>query len=252
VLHSSAHDIRRAAEDNAHAFKTPIAVIRQSLEPLKRGMTADNRRASRALGLIESSLDKLDGLVSSAWRLDAATADVIDTTRADFDLSSLLARIIRTHAEPAAQRHITLLGTLAPHVVVHANEEMVETVVENVLNNAVSFSPDGESIGIRLEPRGGFAELLIGDSGPGVPSEDLTRIFDRYFSQRPADGEQHDDQGTHFGIGLWIARRNVEALGGSIQAENRRPNGLLIRINLPLSAVARQTAGAQRAIARLV
>jgi two-component system sensor histidine kinase ChvG len=251
VLHSSANDIRRAAEDNAHAFKTPIAVIRQSLEPLKRGMTADNRRVSRALGLIESSLDKLDGLVSSAWRLDAATADLIDTTRTDFDLSSLLARIIRTHADPAAQRHITLLGTITPHVIVHANEEMVETVVENVLNNAVSFSPDGESIGIRLEARGGFAELVIGDSGPGVPPEDLTRIFDRYYSHRPTN-EQHDDQSTHFGIGLWIARRNVEALGGTIQAENRRPNGLLLRINLPLGSAARQAAGAQRAIARLV
>jgi two-component system, OmpR family, sensor histidine kinase ChvG len=252
VLHSSAHDIRRAAEDNAHAFKTPIAVIRQSLEPLKRGMTADNRRVSRALGLIESSLDKLDGLVSSAWRLDAATADLIDTTRTDFDLSSLLARIIRTHADPAAQRHITLLGTITPHVVVYANEEMVETVVENVLNNAVSFSPDGESIGIRLEVRGGFAELVIGDSGPGVPPEDLTRIFDRYYSHRPANAELHDDQSTHFGIGLWIARRNVEALGGTIQAENRRPNGLLLRINLLLGSAARQAAGAQRAIARLV
>jgi two-component system sensor histidine kinase ChvG len=129
---------------------------------------------------------------------------------------------------------------------------MVETVVENVLNNAVSFSPDGESIGIRLEARGAFAELLIGDSGPGVPAEDLTRIFDRYFSQRPTDGEQHDDQATHFGIGLWIARRNVEALGGTIQAENRRPNGLLLRINLPLGSSARQSASAQRAMARLV
>jgi two-component system, OmpR family, sensor histidine kinase ChvG len=252
VLHSSANDIRRAAEDNTHAFKTPIAVIRQSLEPLKRGMTADNRRASRALGLIESSLDKLDGLVSSAWRLDAATADVIDTTRTDFDLSSLLARLIRTHADTAAQRHVSLVGTIAPEIVIHANEEMVETVVENVLNNAVSFSPDAESIGIRLDARGAFAELVIGDSGPGVPADDLDRIFDRYFSQRPADGEQHDDHGTHFGIGLWIARRNVEALGGTIRAENRRPNGLLLRINLPLGSAARQAAGTPRAIARLV
>jgi len=163
-----------------------------------------------------------------------------------------VARLIRTHADTSAQRHVTLVGTIAPHVVIHANEEMVETVVENVLNNAVSFSPDGESIGIRLEARGAFAELVIGDSGPGVPAEDLTRIFDRYFSHRPDDVEPHDDQGTHFGIGLWIARRNVEALGGTIQAENRRPNGLLLRINLPLGSTARQTVGSQRAIARLI
>src|SRR5216683_4107511 len=101
----------------------------------------------------------------------------------------------------------------------------------------ISFSPDGDSIGIRLEPRGEFAELLIGDSGPGVPREDLARIFDRYFSQRPPK-IGHDDEAAHFGIGLWIARRNVEALGGSIRAENRQPNGLLLRIKLPLSPAA--------------
>ena len=246
VLHSSADDIRRAAEDNAHAFKTPIAVIRQSLEPVKRGMTTENRRTSRALGLIESSLDKLDGLVASARRLDEATADLIDTTRTDFDLSGLLARLIRAHADTVAQRRIILMDNIAPHVFVHANEEMVETVLENVLNNAMSFSPDGETIGIRLEPRGTAAELLIGDSGPGVPPDDLIRIFDRYFSQRPADGEQHDDHSTHFGIGLWIARRNVEALGGTIAAENREPTGLLVRINLPLHAGPRQIANLPR------
>jgi two-component system sensor histidine kinase ChvG len=71
-----------------------------------------------------------------------------------------------------------------------------------------------------------------------VPPENLSRIFDRYFSQRtpPPNGES---QGPHFGIGLWIARRNVEALGGTITAENRRPNGLLMRVRLPRAEVAR-------------
>jgi len=250
VLHSSANDIRRAAEDNAHAFKTPIAVIRQSLEPLKRGITDENRRGMRALGLIESSLDKLDGLIASARRLDEATADLIDTTRTDFDLSSLLARLVQTHADNLAQRFLTVRGEIAPRVLVRANEEMVETVVENVLDNAISFSPDGDSIGIRLEPRGEFAELLIGDSGPGVPQDDLARIFDRYFSQRPPKIGR-DDEAAHFGIGLWIARRNVEALGGSIRAENRQPNGLMLRIKLPLSPAARQMPAAHRGAARL-
>src|SRR5216683_2181382 len=254
VRHRLRHFAERARAIRNHGPGTGSFVahnvIRQSLEPLRRGMAAENRRTARALGLIESSLDKLDGLVASARRLDEATADLIDTTRADFDLSSLLVRLIRAHADSAAQRHITLLGDIAPRVFVHANEEMVETVIENVLNNAVSFSPDGDNIGIRLETRDSFAELLIGDSGPGVPADDLTRIFDRYFSQRPANGEQYDDQSTHFGIGLWIARRNVEALGGSIAAENRQPNGLLLRIKLPLDSKTRLTL-APRAAARL-
>ena len=84
-----------------------------------------------------------------------------------------------------------------------------------------------------------MAELLIGDSGPGVPPDNLERIFDRYFSQRPAAARGGDGQ-THFGIGLWVARRNVEALGGTISAENRQPHGLLMRVRLPLAEVARR------------
>jgi len=251
VLRNSANDIRRAAEDNAHAFKTPIAVIRQSLEPLKRGISVENQRALRALGLIESSLDKLDGLVASARRLDEATADLIDTRRTDVDLSIVIGRLLHAHAGSLAQRRISLRGNIVPGVIIHANEEMVETVLENVIDNALSFSPDGESIGVRVEPRGEIAEVMIGDSGPGVAPEDLGRIFDRYFSHRPTRGPIDDAPGTHFGIGLWIARRNVEALGGTIRAENRKPNGLLVRIDLPLAAPARAKLAAQKPVARL-
>jgi two-component system, OmpR family, sensor histidine kinase ChvG len=237
VLDASARGIRRAAEDNAHAFKTPIAVIRQSLEPVKRALPAENQRGLRAMGLIENSLDKLDALIASARRLDEATADLMDMPRWDLDLSNLLGRLLQAHADMFAERHLALKGHIAPRVLIHANEEMVEIVIENLLDNAVSFSPEGEAIGIRLEAHDGFAELLIGDAGPGVSSEDLTRIFERYFSLRAP--QTSDGDGTHFGIGLWIARRNVEALGGTIVAENRRPHGLLMRVRLPLAEAAR-------------
>jgi two-component system sensor histidine kinase ChvG len=235
VLHNSAEDIRRAAEDNAHAFKTPIAVIRQSLEPLRRSLSADNQRAARALGLIESSLDRLDGLVASARRLEHATADLIDTTRADIDLSRVLERLLTAHVDVLAERGLVFRGSIAPGILVRAEEEMVETVIENLLDNAISFSPEGESIGVRLEARDDKAELVIADAGPGVPPENLERIFDRYFSHRPPGKSVDEHNATHFGIGLWVARRNVEALGGSIDAENRRPRGLLMRVRLPLA-----------------
>jgi two-component system sensor histidine kinase ChvG len=235
-LQRSAEDIRRAAEDNAHAFKTPIAVIRQSLEPLRRTIGADNQRGVRALGLIESSLDKLDGLVASQRRLDETTADIMNTKRQPIDLSRLVHQLLDAQSGVFARQRLSLKGHVTPGVVVMGDEEMIETVIENIVENAVSFSPEGESIGVRLEARSRYAELLVGDSGPGVPEADLERIFERYFSQRPA---RKDGDGTHFGIGLWIARRNVEALGGTIRAENRRPNGLLMRVSLPLAPGAR-------------
>jgi two-component system sensor histidine kinase ChvG len=239
VLSNSAQDLRRAAEDNAHAFKTPIAVIRQSLEPLKRQIAAENQRGMRAIGLIESSLDKLDGLVASARRLDEATADLIETRRVPLDLSQCLERLLNAHTDVFARKKLALKGHIAPGVVVLANEEMIETLIENLLDNAISFSPEGESIGIRLETRENEVELLVGDAGPGVPEQNLARIFDRYFSERPPEHREDEHHGTHFGIGLWVARRNVEAMGGAIHAENRRPHGLLMRVKFPLGLAQR-------------
>jgi two-component system sensor histidine kinase ChvG len=78
----------------------------------------------------------------------------------------------------------------------------------------------------------------------------LARIFDRYFSHRPqrASGDEHN--ATHFGIGLWVARRNVEALGGTISAENRKPHGLLMRVTLPLAQQTRLSPPNQKIAAR--
>lgn len=233
ALQNAARDIRRAAEDNAHAFKTPVAIIRQSLEPIGRAIGTENTRALRALGLIERSLDKLDGLVASSRRLDEATANLLDMPRVDFDLSVFLDRLLSAHAEIFRQRNIRLRASIESGVVVRANEEMLEIVVENVLENAISFSCDSDAIGVKLEARGDWAELLIADEGPGVRSPDLPRIFDRYFSSR-AEAPSGDDPSVHYGVGLWIVRRNVEALGGRVTAENREPHGLLMRIVLPL------------------
>ena len=242
VLDASARDIRRAAEDNAHAFKTPIAVIRQSLEPLKRALDPGNQRGQRAIGLIETSLDRLDGLVASARHLDETTAELMDMPRSDIDLSALLTRLLQAQAPFLAARRIDLRGHIRPNVTVHANEEMVETVIENLFDNALSFSTEGQSIGVRLERQGDMAELIVADAGPGVPEENLERIFERYFSVRPPP-ETGGEVVSHFGLGLWIARRYVEALGGTIAAQNRTPHGLAVRMRLPLADAARLAHG---------
>ena len=99
---------------------------------------------------------------------------------------------------------------------------MIETVVENLIDNAVSFSPAGGEILVHLTRNGRFAHLTVSDQGPGIPPEQLERIFDRYYSERRADAAG-DAPPSYSGIGLWIARRNVEAMGGTIQAENLTP-----------------------------
>jgi two-component system sensor histidine kinase ChvG len=243
ALYRSAADIRRTAEDNAHAFKTPIAVIRQSIEPLRRVLPTDNQRAQRAIGVVEHSLDRLDGLVASARSLDEATADLIAEPRVPVNLGGVVGRLIQIQSPILASRDVTIIlashdltltADLLPGLFVLGTEEMIETVVENLIDNAVSFSSRGSEILVHLTRDGAFAHLAVCDQGPGVPAGQLDRIFDRYYSERRAETTS-ESPSSYFGIGLWIARRNVEAMGGTIEAENRSPRGLAVQVRLPLA-----------------
>jgi len=243
ALYRSAAEIRRTAEENAHAFKTPIAVIRQSLEPLRRVLPGDNQRAQRAIGLVENSLDRLDGLVASARSLDEATADLIAEPRVPVDLGAVIGRLIQIQSAILAHRDVTIIlashdltltADLLPGLFVLGSEEMIETVLENLIDNAVSFSPPGSEILVHLARDGSFAHLTVSDQGPGVPAGQIDRIFDRYYSERRAETTS-ESPSSYFGIGLWIARRNVEAMGGTVEAENRTPHGLAVHVRLPLA-----------------
>ena len=122
---------------------------------------------------------------------------------------------------------------IEPGIAVWGNEDMLESVIENVVENAISVSPSGGLVTVTLKREGEEAILTVEDQGSGVDPENLERIFERYFSQRPADGENEE---SHFGIGLWIVRRNVEAMGGSVTAENLDAGGLRITVRLHVAA----------------
>jgi two-component system sensor histidine kinase ChvG len=234
ALHGSAAAIRRAAEDNAHAFKTPIAVIRQSLEPLRRVISADNQRLRRAIERVDHSLDRLDGLVASARRLDEATADLVAEPRRPVDLARLLGKLIESRAALLPGRDLHLRGDLSSGVYVLGSEAIIETIIENLIDNAASFAPAGSEILVRLGQEREVAHIEVCDEGPGVPPAQLDQIFERYFSAR-RKGAQNNSVPESFGIGLSIARRNVEAMYGTIEAQNRIPRGLIIHIRLPVA-----------------
>ncbi|HET8726447.1 MAG TPA: HAMP domain-containing sensor histidine kinase [Alphaproteobacteria bacterium] len=236
-LRQSTENIRRAAEDNAHAFKTPIGVIRQSIEPLKKLAGAD-RRGGIALDMIEKATNRLDTLVSTARQMDEATADLVDPAMSEIDLSTLIRRMADGVASIYTTRMIKLETSIEPNLKVRGSEDVIETIVENILDNAHSFSSPGDDVTIGLKRNGASAELSIRDRGPGVEPAKLERIFDRYFSDRPELAATVNGTSVpegHFGIGLWIVRENVAALGGRVTAENNEGRGLTVRVILPLA-----------------
>ena len=239
TLRASADGLRRAAEDNAHAFKTPIAIMRQSIEPLRRIVPPVETRGRRALDVLEMSVDRLDQLVSTARRMDETMAELLNPPRQRVNLSGLLKRMTVAYSHVMEAHKLRLATTVADNVFVRASEELLETVVENLLDNSVSVSHPLSQITMTLRRQGGWAHLTIQDQGPGVPPQDLERIFERRFSNR-SNSAVNDAAAAqtveHAGIGLWVVRRNLLAIGGRVQAENAATGGLIMRIAIPLVA----------------
>lgn len=236
ALNDSARIIRQTAEENAHALKAPVAVISQAVEPIKRTLGENNPGARRAVALIEQSVERLDALVSAARRLDQVTAEAIDPGRETVDLSTLLDFLLDGYAESWSGTGPAIERAVEPGLAVTATPDMLETIFENLLENAHGFSPADGRIRVSAVRHYGQVEIAVDDDGPGVDPLKLERIFERYVSERPAEGlGSAAAGGSHFGIGLWIVRRNVEALNGSVTAENRVARGLRVIVRLPLT-----------------
>ena len=233
-LRGVSQQIRQNAEDKAHSFKTPLATIRSALEPVRRAVPLDNQRARRALEIIDSALTRLLDLVVAAQRHDISTADLIEAPRVPTDLSQLVGDAALHFREILAAREITLIRRLEERASVRAGQGMLETVLQCVLENAISFSPRGGTIIVTLSIAGHTVELKVEDEGPGVQPDKIPHMFERYFSSRPQD-DRDAPAASHAGLGLWIVRRNVEALGGRVAAANRPGGGLSIAISLPRS-----------------
>lgn len=242
TLRESALSIRRAAEDNAHAFKTPLGIIRQSLEPLRRRIPTDDVRAERAFAGIHAALDKLDGVIATARRLDRATADSLDPPRERVNLSAIARSAVADYAHGLPTGGPRLAVDIADGLNVIGSAELLETVIENILDNALSFTPDGRTVRVTARRGGRVTKLIVEDEGPGVAPDRIHRIFDRYYSVRPSSspaGRTGKPGAINFGIGLWIVRRNVEAMAGRVYAENRREGGLRMTVELPSAEVSK-------------
>ncbi len=231
ALRHSAQMIRYMAEDNAPAFKTPIAVIAQAVEPLKRSSDVSDGRTQRAIEIIEHSVQRLDNLVSIAKWMDEASAEIIDPTCEPVEISGLCRKMAEEYTAALVSKDLSISVDASQSVVVLAQEDSLETVLENLLENAASFSPKGEAIQIRISKENGTGIIRLEDSGPGIDEADLGRVFDQYFTKRSPEATCAQDQ--HFGVGLWIVRRNTEAIGGSVFAGNRPQGGLQITLKLP-------------------
>ena len=236
ALYNRIEGTERFAADVAHELKNPLTSLRSAVETLPRARSDQSR--GRLLEIIQHDVRRLDRLItdiSDASRLDAELA------RADMqplDAAQLLRTVVgmANNVDRDDGVHISLdvapleAGGDAPNsYLIVGHDSRLAQVVNNLIDNARSFSTHGGSIRVALrrarreDPHGELedgVEILIDDDGPGIPDHAFERIFERFYTDRPEQGF-----GQNSGLGLSISRQIVEAHGGRIWAENRLVHG---------------------------
>ncbi len=205
------------AADVAHEIKNPLASLQSAVGTLRMVKRDDQR--DKLLGVIEHDVRRLDRLVSDISNASRLDAELVKEEEQPFDLLNLLNNIGQFLGEDARKKGIDYITDLPPGpIVVNGLEARLAQVFVNLITNAISFSGESDAIRVWVRRRDNRVLVVVEDTGPGIPEQALTKIFKRFYSERP---EEHF--GNNSGLGLAISKQIVEAHGGVIWAENIRP-----------------------------
>lgn len=221
------------AADVTHEMKNPLASVRSAVDGLAR--VKDPALQERLLAIVRDDVHRLDRLItdiSEASRLDA------QLSRAKFeplDIGAMLDGLLAQRRERGVDRDVRIQFDRAARgpLVVRGEGARLERVFENLIDNALSFSPDHATVALAAHRAEGMLEVRIDDEGPGVPEAERDTIFRRFHSVRP----ENEAFGRHSGLGLAIARTIIEGHGGTIMVESREDHssGARFVVRLPLA-----------------
>lgn len=223
---------RRFTADASHELRSPLSRLRSELEVALRRP----RPASEYEAVLRSALDEVERLsrlteqLLTLARLDAGETDRTPPTLVS--LTSLVEEELKRLEPEAEGRKIAMDLKGDPGLSVKAAPEALRLAVANLLHNAVKFSPPGGRVTVTILPEGNQAVLTVCDTGPGIPPEELPRVFERFYRGRPS--RSPDVPGV--GLGLAIARAIVEAQGGTIAVDSTPGGGTTFTVRFALAA----------------
>ncbi|MCB2127500.1 MAG: sensor histidine kinase [Rhodobacteraceae bacterium] len=205
------------AADVAHEIKNPLASLRSAVGTLRVASRADQR--DKLLDVIDHDVRRLDRLVSDISNASRLDSELVKEEEESFNLLKMLSNITEFLGQEAKGRGVDFISDLPPEpIVITGLEGRLAQVFVNLITNAVSFCQEGDAVRVWARKRENRVLVVVEDTGPGIPDQALTKIFKRFYSERP-EGQF----GEHSGLGLAISKQIVEAHGGVIWAENIRP-----------------------------
>lgn len=228
---------RNLVADVAHELRTPVSNIQGYLEALKDGLLQPD---DTTIDTIHGQVIHLGHLVEDLRLLAQAEAGALQLHRIPSRMSDVLRVCVDAVRPRAESKGVSVsLEADGEMPLVAIDSTRIAQVVNNLLENAIIHTPAGGSVSVSAGASGdGMVRVAVADTGQGIPSEDLTRVFDRFFRSDPSRNRATGG----VGLGLTIAKQLVEVHGGSIHVENVVPTGARFVFELPTAAPDQRTA----------
>ena len=223
VLFTSQH---RFIADVSHELRTPLTVIKGNVDLMRRMKSFD----AESLDSIDQEAGRLTRLVTDLLLLAKAEAGSLPLTKSAVELDTLLMEVF-TEMRVLAANKVQVKLTEIDQLQVSGERDRLKQVLLNLVANAIQYTPAGGDVFLSLGRSGDNAKLIVRDTGPGIPAEDLPYIFERFFR---AEKSRTRSGTAGFGLGLSIAHWIVEQHGGKIEVSSREGLGTTFAVWLPL------------------
>lgn len=212
--------IESFAADVAHELKNPLTSLRSAVETLP--LVKNEEKRERLLGIIQHDVKRLDRLISDISDASRLDAELVRKETEIINVQALVEAMVSLQQEVATQYNVNIRFEAEKDdgkLKVSGHDSRLAQVLTNLIENAISFSPEGETITVSIRREGAYVEIIVDDNGPGIQTDQIERIFTRFYTDRP----ENESFGNHSGLGLSISRQIIDAHNGKLIAENRYP-----------------------------
>jgi len=204
--------------------------VRSAVETLRMAMEHDPKAASQFVDIIERNGRRLGDLVDDLLDLSKVEAKEFRLKLETLDLALLCEKTVAPFAERASSKHVRLTVKIpGDFAKASGDKSAFDRILTNLIDNALKYSPDGASVAISARETGPKLQVLVSDTGPGIDTKHLPRLFERFYRVDP--GRSRDMGGT--GLGLSIVKHLVEAMEGEVSVESTPGKGSTFAFTLP-------------------
>jgi len=215
----------------SHELRSPLSSIRQKLSLIVDGFTGDiNDEQKQIVNRVQHRIDGLIGMISNLLDLSRIEAGRLVQQKERIELPEIIDGVVELMTQEVEEKglkfEVTIDAQLFP---IHADRQSMETVVTNLVSNAVKYNREGGKVSIGAQNRGEFIELIVADSGVGIAKENLPRIFDKFYRIR----SDYTRKVVGSGIGLPLVKAIIEAHFGTITVESKSEKGTTFTVLLP-------------------